>query len=106
VSLFPIGAVLLILVGGAAAAPFAILYGAGNGLFTIVRGTLPLALFGEAGYGRRLGLLNIPNRLTQAASPFLLSLLMARSANLALEVLAGGALIALAALLIMRRPAS
>lgn len=106
VSLFPIGAALLILVGGAAAAPFAILYGAGNGLFTIVRGTLPLALFGEAGYGRRLGLLNIPNRLTQAASPFLLSLLMARSANLALEVLAGGALIALSALLIMRRPAS
>ncbi|MCI3133957.1 MFS transporter [Phenylobacterium aquaticum] len=106
VSLFPIGATLLILVGGAAAAPFTILYGAGNGLFTIVRGTLPLALFGEAGYGRRLGLLNIPNRLTQAASPFLLSLLMARSANLALEVLAGAALIAFAALMVMRRPAA
>jgi predicted MFS family arabinose efflux permease len=106
VSLFPIGATLLILIGGAAAAPFTILYGAGNGLFTIVRGTLPLALFGEAGYGRRLGLLNIPNRLTQAASPFLLSLLMARSANLALEVLAGAALVAFAALMVMRRPAA
>jgi MFS family permease len=106
VSLFPIGATLLILIGGAGAAPFTILYGAGNGLFTIVRGTLPLALFGEAGYGRRLGLLNIPNRLTQAASPFLLSLLMARSANLALEVLAGAALVAFAALMVMRRPAA
>lgn len=106
VSLFPIGAALLILIGGAAAAPFTILYGAGNGLFTIVRGTLPLALFGEAGYGRRLGLLNIPNRLTQAASPFLLSLLMVRSTDLALEVLAGSALVAFAALMVMRRPAA
>ena len=36
------------------------LYGAGNGILTIARGTLPLALFGSAGYGTRMGLLARP----------------------------------------------
>ncbi len=46
----PLGVVALVL-GGAAFAPvFAIFYGAGNGIITIARGTLPLALFGPAGF--------------------------------------------------------
>jgi hypothetical protein len=106
VSMFPIGASLLIALGGVAAAPFALLYGAGNGLFTIVRGTLPLALFGERNYGRRLGLLNVPARLTQAVSPFAVALMLERSANLALAVLAGFSVLALGALLALRRPAT
>jgi len=106
VSMFPIGAGLLIALGGVAAAPFALLYGAGNGLFTIVRGTLPLALFGERNYGRRLGLLNVPARLTQAVSPFAVALMLERSANLALAVLAGFSVLALGALLALRRPAN
>ncbi len=106
VSMFPIGASLLIALGGVAAAPFALLYGAGNGLFTIVRGTLPLALFGERNYGRRLGLLNVPARLTQAVSPFAVALMLERSANLALAVLAGFSVLALGALLALRRPAN
>ncbi|MES2340400.1 MAG: MFS transporter [Pseudomonadota bacterium] len=105
VSLFPIGAVLLIGLGGIAAAPFTILYGAGNGLFTIVRGALPLALFGERNYGRRLGVLNVPARLLQALSPFVFALMIDRSANLALAVMAAGSVLAFGALMLLRRPA-
>jgi hypothetical protein len=50
-----IGAVLLAVMGPAAAIPFVLLHGGGNGLLTIARGTLPLALFGPAGYGLRTG---------------------------------------------------
>lgn len=106
VAMFPIGAVLLIVFGGIAAAPFTILYGAGNGLFTIVRGALPLALFGERNYGRRLGVLNVPARLLQAASPFVFALMLERSANLALAIMAVGSVLALGALLMLRRPES
>ncbi len=41
--------------GGPAAYAFALLHGAENGIRTIAKGTLPLALFGAAGYGRRIG---------------------------------------------------
>lgn len=105
VSLFPIGAVLLIALGGVAAAPFTILYGAGNGLFTIVRGALPLALFGERNYGRRLGVLNVPARLLQALSPFVFALMIDRSANLALAAMAAGSVLAFGALMLLRRAA-
>jgi hypothetical protein len=44
----PLGAVLLLVLGPAAAVPFVLIHGLGNGLLTIVRGTLPLALFGSA----------------------------------------------------------
>jgi hypothetical protein len=49
--LHPIGAVVFALIGPPAAAAFAIFYGAGNGLLTIARGTVPLAVFGpNVGY--------------------------------------------------------
>ena len=44
--LHPIGAALLAIFGPVAAMPFVLLHGAGNGMLTIARGTLPLALFG------------------------------------------------------------
>lgn len=104
VAMFPIGAGLLIAFGSIAAAPFTILYGAGNGLFTIVRGALPLALFGDRNYGRRLGVLNVPARLLQAVSPFVFALMLERSANLALGIMAVGSVLALGALLALRKP--
>lgn len=106
VGLFPIGAGLLILLGPVAAAPFAALYGAGNGLFTIVRGTLPLVLFGSQGYGARLGLLNVPARLLGALAPVLFALGLAWSAKLALAVLILACLAALGCLALLRRPAA
>jgi predicted MFS family arabinose efflux permease len=74
----PAGA-LLLLVGGAAAAPaFAVLHGMGNGVMTVANGALPLALFGAGGYGARQGWLMLPARITQAMSPFAFGLALDR----------------------------
>jgi hypothetical protein len=70
----PIGAGALLLVGAPAAFVFALLHGAGNGILTIAKGTLPLALFGAQGYGARQGLLMMPSRVAQACAPWLFGL--------------------------------
>jgi predicted MFS family arabinose efflux permease len=46
-----------------------VVYGGGIGLRSIVRGTLPLALFGPVGYPRLIGRLAFPMLLGQAAGP-------------------------------------
>ncbi|PIB94705.1 MFS transporter [Caulobacter sp. FWC2] len=102
-ALFPVGAALLLAGGAAFAAPFAILYGCGNGLVTIARGSVPLALFGPAGYGARLGLIAIPGRIAQAAAPFAFALLMQASSSLAIAVFAGLCVLGLGCLLALRR---
>ncbi|WP_395679903.1 MFS transporter [Inquilinus sp.] len=53
----------------AAAVAFALLYGAGNGLLTITRGTLPLVLFDPGHYGAVAGRLLVPGFLCSAAAP-------------------------------------
>lgn len=53
---------------------FAIIFGAGQGLASIVRGAVPLALFGPQGIGRRLGNLAALRNLTAAAAPFAFAL--------------------------------
>jgi len=65
----PLGAAIVGLAGGGAAGVFAVFHGAGNGVLTIARGTLPLAIFGPANYGYRLGLIGAPARMAQAAAP-------------------------------------
>ena len=72
----PVGACVIGIFGGPAAAAFALLHGAGNGLLTIARGTLPLAIFGPENYGYRLGLLGAPSRVCQALAPLGFSLLI------------------------------
>jgi MFS family permease len=72
----PIGAAILGLAGGGAASVFAIFHGAGNGILTIARGTLPLAIFGPENYGYRLGIIGAPARMAQAAAPLLFGLLI------------------------------
>jgi Na+-translocating ferredoxin:NAD+ oxidoreductase RnfD subunit len=49
---------------------FAILFGASNGVVTIVRGTVPAELFGRAGYGGTLGNLAAPALFARAIAPF------------------------------------
>ena len=44
-------------------------YGAGIGLESIARGTLPLAMFGARGYATLIGRLAMPSLLAQAAAP-------------------------------------
>ena len=72
----PLGALILALTGGAAASVFAIFHGAGNGVITIARGTLPLAIFGPKNFGYRLGLLGAPARMAQAPAPLIFGLLI------------------------------
>ncbi len=72
----PIGAAIFAVVGGTAAGAFAILFGMGNGILTIARGTLPLAIFGPKDYGYRLGLVGAPARMAQALAPLAFGLLI------------------------------
>jgi hypothetical protein len=72
----PLGAAILMVAGGPAAAVFTVLHGAGNGVLTIAKGTLPLALFGPAGYGARQGLMMVPARVAQAFAPLLFGMLI------------------------------
>ena len=60
--LYPLGAGLLAFGAGAVPA-FALLRGAGNGILTIARGSVPLALYGPVNYGCRLGILGAPSRM-------------------------------------------
>ena len=62
------------MVGGPAAAVFVVLHGMGNGVLTIAKGTLPLAVFGPVGYGARTGFISALSRLLQATAPFLFGL--------------------------------
>jgi MFS family permease len=97
----PIGALALMKVGAPAATPFALIHGAGNGVMTISVGTLPLALFGAAGYGLRQGFLMAPARLLSATAPFLFDLLLARYGTASLMVTSGLGIAAFAVLLLI-----
>lgn len=46
-----------------------IFYGAGSGVRSIARGTVPLALFGREGYAILMGRIALPTLVAQAASP-------------------------------------
>lgn len=58
---------------------FAILFGLGNGLLSIVLGTLPLHLFGSEGYGKLQGNVNLTRLVVSAIAPFALALGMAEA---------------------------
>ncbi len=101
----PIGAVVLLLAGGGvASSAFAVLHGSGNGILTIARGTVPLALFGPENYGYRLGLIGLPSRFLSALAPLGFAVLLDHIGAQILAVSAGLSLAALAALCLLRRP--
>ena len=58
------------------AVAFAILFGLGSGLTSIVAGSLPLQLLGRENYGARLGWLSSARQVASAVSPFCLALAM------------------------------
>ncbi|HSP22374.1 MAG TPA: MFS transporter [Planococcus sp. (in: firmicutes)] len=62
---------------------FAFLFGAGNGLMTITRGTLPLALFDHNTYGTFVGKLLVPSFLVSAASPLAYTVAIGRWGEIA-----------------------
>jgi MFS family permease len=98
----PLGAGALLAFGLPAAAPFALLHGAGNGILTISKGTLPLALFGAAGYGARQGWLTLPALALQALAPWAYGLALARSPGTLLTLSAAISASALLALVLLR----
>jgi len=100
-AMHPIGAAVIAAFGAPAATAFALLHGAGNGLLTIARGTVPLALFGPVNYGARTGLLGAPSRAAQAAAPLLFSLLIDGMGRWIFAVSAGLCLSALVALFLL-----
>jgi hypothetical protein len=103
--LFPAGAALLLLGGPYAATAFALLYGMSNGIMTINRGTLPLALFGPQGYAGILGWLAVPVLLAQAIAPTVTAPLVTALPALDVLLLCGaGAAIAVLFLLPLRLP--
>lgn len=60
-----------------AVAGFCMLYGLSNGILTIVRGTIPQALFGRANYGAISGALAGPSLVAKAAGPLAIAALIA-----------------------------
>jgi hypothetical protein len=82
-ALAPVGILVLLRCGGImgaapAACLFAVLFGMSNGIMTINRGTLPLAIFGPDGYAALLGWLAVPVLLAQAVAPAVTAPLVTR----------------------------
>jgi hypothetical protein len=55
---------------------FAVIFGMGNGLLSIVSGTLPLHLFGSDGYGKLQGRMMAARLILSALAPFVLAFAM------------------------------
>jgi hypothetical protein len=88
-----------------------VLYGAGVGVNSIARGTLPLALFGGAGYAALMGRLALPMLVAGALAPSVGAFLLGRvGASGTLAVLAAAAVVnvvlALGLFLLVRRQAA
>jgi hypothetical protein len=73
---------LLLLLAGTGSLPlivaFTLLMGASQGVITIVRGAVPLVLFGARGYGAVLGVIATPILVVNAASPTVFAWLVDR----------------------------
>ena len=76
----PVSFLLLAVAGGnfPLIVAFTLLMGASQGVVTIVRSAVPLALFGAAGYGAVLGLIATPVLIVNAVSPTLFALVVDR----------------------------
>ena len=100
-------AVLLLLgISTPLAAAFALMFGGANGLVTITRGAVPLALFGASGYGRLMGRLAAPFLVMQASAPLVMAFVVqAVSDRAALALAALFAAVALACFVVIRRQA-
>jgi MFS family permease len=87
------------------AAAFALMFGGANGLVTITRGAVPLALFGASGYGLLMGRLAAPFLLVQAAAPLVMAFVVDQASDFAALALACGfATAALTCFIVIRRP--
>lgn len=103
VTLVTLGMVLLLVdfpLPGAAL----VLYGAGNGIWSIARGTLPLALFGKDRYPVVMGRLARPGLIAQAAAPTITAIILSSAGvvpTLVMLVMIGAMNVALAVTLFL-----
>jgi len=89
----------------ATAAAFAVMFGMANGLLTIARGAVPLALFGAAGYGHLMGRIGGPYLVMQAIAPLVLAFVAEHAADpTVLAVVAAFAAISFIGFSAVRRP--
>ena len=89
------------------AAAFALMFGAANGLITITRGALPLALFGAEGFGGMMGRISGFWLVMQSAAPLVMAFVAERASDAtALALAAGFAAIALTCFIAIKRPAA
>lgn len=99
--LMPLGFVLLLAGSGAATVTglFAIAYGISMGLGSIVRGTVPLQLFGPQGYGAMMGKIAAPGMVIRSSAPLAFAVMIERiglvPGTIALGLMSGGAALAL-----------
>jgi|RhiMetStandDraft_4_1073278.scaffolds.fasta_scaffold17572_1 MFS family permease len=92
-------------VSAGTAAAFALMFGGANGLVTITRGAVPLALFGASGYGRLIGRLAGPFLLMQSAAPLVMAFVVEHTSDAAALTLAASfASVALICFVAIRRP--
>jgi MFS family permease len=79
-AMLPAALLVLVLFGSAgwAVALFCVLYGLSNGILTIVRGSIPQALFGRENYGAIAGAMAGPSLLSKAAGPFVAAAILRR----------------------------
>jgi len=81
------------------------MFGMANGLITIARGAVPLALFGAVGYGHLVGRIGRASLTMQAIAPLVLAFVAERSSDPAvLSVVAVCALMSFCGLVLIRRP--
>jgi len=87
-----------------AAVLFAVMFGVANGLITIARGAVPLALFGAVGYGRIIGRIARPALVITAVAPVVIAAVAERTSDpVALGVAAAFAVLALICFVLIRR---
>jgi len=85
---------------------FAIMFGIANGLITIARGAVPLALFGAVGYGGIIGRIAGPALIVTSIAPVVVAFIAERAGDpIALASVAAFGLLSLVCFALVRRPA-
>jgi hypothetical protein len=85
---------------------FAIMFGIANGLITIARGAVPLALFGAVGYGGIIGRIAGPALIVTSIAPVVVAFIAERASDpVALATVAAFGVLSLVCFALVRRPA-
>jgi MFS family permease len=84
---------------------FAVLFGIANGLITIARGAVPLALFGATGYGGIIGRIAGPALIVTSIAPVVVAFVAERASDpIALAAVAAFGALSLVCFSLVRRP--